>query len=748
MRTLLLFFFTLAQASLPFHLRAGNAQESFSSRFHSDEITAPAQDSLNVRCLGRTLFEPFDIVECDGGDCFIGSRNDLVMYDVTDLHNIRIKDYVSFPGHQALTDLSRDGSYLYIARNEKTFWIVERNSSEDIEIVGSYTAEQQIEHLFAKDGIAYVQSWYTLLILDVSDPGNVQELGSYLFQDYPVDIVVVDTICYVADNIKGLRILDVSNPREPVEIGLYETGRGVYAVSVRDSLAYISGDDDRFSALSVVNPSEPVLLDSIAIGDWYGDQIQLCDHYALLRAGHELLIMDIEDPGDIQIVGTLGDRYEGYFDLSQTFLYILEEDPPTDIKGMRIYDISNPREPVEAGYYLGDHFIEAVEVDGDMAYVCDEFNGKLYLVDVSDKNFPRIVNSVDIPGASDVAIEYPLAYVGSMHGSPQEGFHILDVSDPHDVHEIGFVDIRAEGVFVKYPYAYLVRPSYDNTGLYILDISSPDSMVELGYNEILYPLKVVVKQEVAYVAAALGGTYIIDVSEPRNPFELANLPTYDFVWDLDIFGDYLYVASGWSGLWVVDVSNPSDPELIDWFAGDDVGSVFTVSASEPYVYITAGGNIWICDVSVPEQIEPVGFYTDLQSNGICGEYPYIYLGSSHYGFYIFEFSPPGVVQDPGPEAIPKGFSLSQNYPNPFNPMTTIDFKIPESAGGKRHVKLVVYDVRGRLIKMLIDSEMESGSHKAVWDGKDEKGTKSASGVYFFRMQVGSFTSTKKMTLLQ
>jgi hypothetical protein len=100
-----------------------------------------------------------------------------------------------------------------------------------------------------------------------------------------------------------------------------------------------------------------------------------------------------------------------------------------------------------------------------------------------------------------------------------------------------------------------------------------------------------------------------------------------------------------------------------------------------------------------------------------------------------------------PKAIlPKAFALSQNYPNPFNPSTTIAFDIPEDK--EAFVRLKVYNIRGQLVRTLVNETMVEGSHKIEWDGKDNNGRYVSSGVYFYRIQTGEFSKTRKMVILK
>lgn len=90
------------------------------------------------------------------------------------------------------------------------------------------------------------------------------------------------------------------------------------------------------------------------------------------------------------------------------------------------------------------------------------------------------------------------------------------------------------------------------------------------------------------------------------------------------------------------------------------------------------------------------------------------------------------------------FNLEQNYPNPFNPVTKIKFTIPPNISNEnKHVILRVYDIHGKEIKTLIHEEKSSGNYEVKFDG-----SALASGIYFYSLQLGGITHTKKMILLR
>nr|MBP9211720.1 T9SS type A sorting domain-containing protein [Bacteroidota bacterium] len=94
--------------------------------------------------------------------------------------------------------------------------------------------------------------------------------------------------------------------------------------------------------------------------------------------------------------------------------------------------------------------------------------------------------------------------------------------------------------------------------------------------------------------------------------------------------------------------------------------------------------------------------------------------------------------------IPAEYRLEQNYPNPFNPLTTIRYSTQHAA----HASLRVYNVLGQLVKVLADRPHSAGAHVVVWDGTNSQQRAVPSGVYFYRLEAGSFSDVRKMLLLK
>jgi photosystem II stability/assembly factor-like uncharacterized protein len=163
----------------------------------------------------------------------------------------------------------------------------------------------------------------------------------------------------------------------------------------------------------------------------------------------------------------------------------------------------------------------------------------------------------------------------------------------------------------------------------------------------------------------------------------------------------------------------------DWYninngvlgAGSGLSAITTNGGQSWFIKNTGGSAVWEMKMPHPDTI------WSAQAFG------YIFK-------YIKGFTP--VIE--WKNSVPSAYMLKQNYPNPFNPSTTIEFSLPKSG----NVVLKLYDIAGREIKRLISGiEFNPGTVRYEFDGTDL-----ASGVYFYKLEAGSFVETKKMVLIK
>jgi len=117
------------------------------------------------------------------------------------------------------------------------------------------------------------------------------------------------------------------------------------------------------------------------------------------------------------------------------------------------------------------------------------------------------------------------------------------------------------------------------------------------------------------------------------------------------------------------------------------------------------------------------------------------------GFWTGGQTITGVGDDGSAESdmlLPMAYRLYAGAPNPFNPSTRIAYDLPWSG----RVRLAIYDVRGALVRTLVDEVLPAGHHVSAWDGKDQAGAAVASGTYIFAIDADGFRAQQKGVLLK
>jgi len=182
-----------------------------------------------------------------------------------------------------------------------------------------------------------------------------------------------------------------------------------------------------------------------------------------------------------------------------------------------------------------------------------------------------------------------------------------------------------------------------------------------------------------------------------------------------------------------------------------------VEDSIPYNAINGGGNIFInpefstnddfrlseyspcIDAGIPDT---TGLYLplwDLLNNQRIWDGDNNGSAIIDMGCYEFGADSVGVIQNP----ILNTFYQLTNYPNPFNPSTTISFQLLED--GK--INISIFNIKGQKVRTLIDKRCPKGDHSLIWDGKNDYGNPTASGVYFYKLKVGNKTKAVRKCLL-
>jgi hypothetical protein len=247
--------------------------------------------------------------------------------------------------------------------------------------------------------------------------------------------------------------------------------------------------------------------------------------------------------------------------------------------------------------------------------------------------------------------------------------------------------------------------------------------------------------------------------------------TYDnnYVWFFDSHDRFYYSGDGGESWGNIHWSIPDGPWLLwrncsscqlavgptwSWYWSNYSG--WTISGPVPNISIIPTGLVgalgtreyWLTQDTLYYTSNDGSTWTSESPNGLAKHTTLIdmvTLGSEVSAWatgvgdtiYHYHRIPTGVKKLP--QQIPLEFSLSQNYPNPFNPSTSIRFDIPVSS----LVSINVYNVLGQEVTTLVNEDYKPGNYEVTWDAKDL-----SSGVYYYRLQAGSFMETKKLVLLR
>jgi hypothetical protein len=466
----------------------------------------------------------------------------------------------------------------------------------------------------------------------------------------------------------------------------------IIAVTAIPSTARLLPESDRATSFHVAQHNQSgqnVLLISQIGGETRDVAVQ--GNHAYAGIGARLVVLDISNLNHPSIVGRtrmLTDIVQ-YVAVAGDFAYAT-----TYSTGLHIYDVSDPSEPSEVGFYNPLYYYPTVvEVSGNYAYVGG--SPGLSIVDVSNSTTPQQVASLPIPGTiTGMTIAGNYVYLlASLR------LHIVDITDPMTPIALSSTAIGdAPDLAVAGDHAYIAAEDY---GLTILDVSTPSAPVFVGqYDTSGYALDVEVSGIYAYVADEYGGIATVNIANPSEPTLVSTFVEwigsqtgnfsyargypqsivlsggYAFVTDEDsggfrvlglanlvqpyhiaahnapgrvqdvvVSGSMAYVASGMGGLQVLDVSYPNSPVEIGRV--DTSGTAKSITKAGNFVYVANGTSaLWIIDVANPSAPFPIGYYytSTIAAQGIAVSGNYAYLADGSNGLRIIDVATPAAAR--------------------------------------------------------------------------------------------------------
>lgn len=670
-----------------------------------------------------------------GNYAYLGFAGVIAIFDVTNPAFPKKVGFAITPG--TVVDFCRRGNYLYCGNYpESSLQVFDITNPTAPNLIASiavdgYRLDVEGNYLYAEDGL-------DVRVYDVTIPSNPIPLSDIPSTNVHsiYDIEAAGAYLYVGRNA-SLQIVDVTNPASPIELAILPVSGSPYALAAVSptylyALTFFTAPALRI--IDVSNPQAPSIVKEVSAGLSYDISVQGDLAYLLDGgSGAYLRVLDISDPlnpvvmsqvrpcdmtsatclgvgGNVAVIGD-------YF-LGTCFL-----------------DVSNPTFPRSRNHYEALPFPHSVDASGGFLAVSLEY-GNLGWVDRFDLSIHALV--VGTGGWIDnshVVVQGNHAFM-AMNDSQfnnDSGLEVFDISDPHNPFPVGHLDTPWLWSPPSVGSIHVYLPTYQ--GLWVIDVSDPSQPTKIG--ELAISAADVFAVEPYLFASSGGNLRVIDVSNPALPDVAMSVPLGANSFGLWVEGSFAYISTG-TKLWVVNVANPLQPIVVGSFT---TSSLWSVRVRGQFAYLSDYPFLRILDITNPALPVEVGnIETPGVDNRVAVAPPFIYAVVD-YG-PLLKYETPWIT-DARP-ALGMRLGLKQNYPNPFNPSTTIAFETPSSG----HVRLDVFDVRGRRVRTLVDESMPAGAHLVTWDGRDNAGNTAGSGVYFYRLAAGGKSEAKKMMILK
>jgi len=607
-------------------------------------------------------------------------------------------------------------------------------------------------NLVAKDNLLYIVygTCYEnhcnggCLILDVSDINSIFERYNYITNYSIFDIAIKDTNAYLSVQ-DSIIVLNIANPDLPIKVAQFKTEASSSSLCIYNNILYAIYP---YTGMSVFNIDDPYQLNLIGNLDVSGVKAKLYNNYLFIAQKFDsgpddlnIVIVDVTSPdAPIKIseinMGDIG--FAKSLDYSNNYLYASHGS-----SGLYVLDVSDVRNPIEISRYKTGYKYD-VAIYNNYAYLVSGYEG-IQIIDIIDKTNPHLIGNIDLKEnpadrTKQVAIEDNTLYVmiDRASGDFVNSVYIIDISTPSNPKILGNFNTKLmTALEVKNKTIYL-------TGIYdfsIVDATDPENPVFLNTfskgSGAGKDLKI--SSNYAFIGEWLEGLRIIDISDPKNLYEVANYNDY-CVGDIYISGKLAYIMAqshleSEYSFRILDISNITSIKEL----GVLNLSSYTKCIDYKNDKIVLGDGLKIIDISEPENpriIDSSEICSDL--NKIILKDKYIYTADGINGLYIFQYNDLVTSKD-NDNLNNYSFKLYQNYPNPFNPRTTISYSISENG----LAQLSVYNVLGQQVASLINKVQSKGNYKIEFDASSL-----ASGIYFYKLQTEGYSETKKFTLMK
>ncbi len=626
-------------------------------------------------------------------------------------------------------------------------------------------------------------------LIDVTTPKTpmiVKTLGG--FHD-AVDVYYADGDLYTLDRVRGLLVFnhqDNLNNENPLPRRSFQIAGTPFKVSKsHDGKIYVSDDTHGLYILR----SDPLggynVIDTIP---FLAHDFEVFGQYALV-ASSNLRIFDIEPPATSHQISRLNTPGQlssvKYF---QGMLYLTDQH--TGLHIINLDSVQNPRlvstHPT-VGTAEDVAFLHSFSPDKTYAYVADGKHG-IQTLDVTRPEKPIWINHYKTTGytnAIDVVAENEKITIVIANGL--DGLKTAEMTNPYSgkiIREVRSISGEQGALSVKIhqnhafvgtdigmdvvnldtgeviSHIVTASPVWDINiiknhaylcakSLYVVDISSPESSIIVSNRRLSgTAFKMVHSDSFAYVASLDGGVHIMDISAPALPRPISNYITVGTATNVALDEKNLYILDNRIGVLKLEIQNQTQPTLLSEYTDTKIPSHAVVQGD--FLYLLDIDSLQIIDTRT--MLRQTRYIQSQPPTSLAVTHSSLYV-TSQYQLNIYRIQTDAsnlAVEDPSQDlrqnttlfTVDSQNKLLQNYPNPFNPETWIPYTLIKGID----VSLSIYDAKGHVILQDSLGYQPFGKHIAYWDGRNSTGEPVASGIYFYTLSAGDFTSTRKMLL--
>jgi hypothetical protein len=542
-----------------------------------------------------------------------------------------------------------------------------------------------------------------LQVIDISDPSTPTLLGNYDTPNIARDVTISGNCVFVADKTSGLQVIDITDPTAPTLLGAYDTPGSAWGVTVSGDCAFVADNESGLQVIRVFN-LEVYSEDDAARSLSVNASNDTIFRVRLATTQTDSLDWELSADGGTSWQGILPGA--GWNKMS---------DPGTDLLWRSTLSWIAPGDN-PAVTDLQIEWLVAAAAFEKIVDVPDDQGGWIHTYFTrSGRDFPdeatlpisyygiwRRVDNPALIAALKSASSLPPAECGNVDTPAVRGIPIVSYQGNH------YVQSRPGLAAASFPpgtWVWVATVPAVQQDTYIAAVPTPADSSAAGTNHTVFVITAHTDIASIWYATEPDSGYSLDNIAPAVPTSFA--AAYNtgsgnqLSWDPCPDADFQYF----------NIYRSSDPHFVP-SPSELVHSTIETSWADPEY---DGWNV--------------------------------YYKITALDFVENESDPasPGTVTAVTEPVIPQTYELHANTPNPFNPTTVIRYDVP--AGGDV-VTLRVYDVSGVLIRTLLDGPQEAGQKTVTWHGRDERGRRVASGVYFYRLQAPGYEKTLKMVLVQ